>query len=232
MIPYRDENPTRTFPLFTVLIIAANVMVFLYQQSLPAGVDKAFVLYYAAIPGHILYGENFGLPRLEPAWLTIFTSMFMHGGWFHLLGNMLFLWIFGNNVEDLMGKIRFLIFYLICGSAAAFLQIGLSLSPEAARVPMVGASGAIAGVLGAYFIKFPTARVRTLVFWFFVQVVVLPAWMVLGMWFVLQFFNAMLSAAAGMGGGGVAFGAHVGGFITGIILIPFFTPRRTRLRIE
>ncbi len=233
MIPYRDENPTRSFPLFTMLIIIANFAVFLYQQSLPEPLQKDFVLYYAAVPGHVVGGQNFGFDRLEPGWLTIFTSMFMHGSWFHLLGNMLFLWIFGNNIEDLTGKLRFLLFYPLCGFAAAALQIMMSLGPHVEQIPMVGASGAIAGVLGAYFVKFPTARVRTLLLLFpFITRVSLPAWAVLGFWFVMQFFSAMANAAVGLSGGGVAFFAHVGGFLCGAILIPFFATRRPRLLME
>ncbi|NIM04574.1 MAG: rhomboid family intramembrane serine protease [Armatimonadetes bacterium] len=226
MIPFKDENPTRTFPILTVLIIAANVLVFLRQQTLPHG--GAFI--FGAVPGHIVFGNNYGVPMLEPGWLTIFTSMFMHGGWLHLGGNMLFLWIFGNNIEELLGRFKFIIFYLVCGVAAAGLQIMMSLSPQAAAVPMVGASGAVAGVLGAYFIKYPTARVRTLIFWFFIQVVVLPAYIVLGLWFIIQFFSAMLNTAAGMSGGGVAFFAHVGGFIAGMVLVNPFIGKFKRTR--
>jgi len=231
MIPYRDENPTSRFPILTVLIIIANAFVFLYQQSLPPMGQKLFVVRYAAIPVHIVLGKDFNLPMLEPAWLTVFTSMFMHAGWMHLLGNMLFLWIFGNNVEDLMGRFKFLLFYLICGVGAAALQIMMSLSPKAAGIPMVGASGAIAGVLGAYLIKFPAARVRTIIFFIFIQVVVLPAYVVLGMWFIVQFFSAMANAASGVAGGGVAFFAHVGGFVAGMLLVlPFTLGRRRGIR--
>ena len=234
MIPFRDDNPTRRFPVITLLIILANTLVFLYQQALPSaargvGPQEAFVYYFAAVPGHVVFGKNFGLPMLEPAWLTIFTSMFMHGGWMHLLGNMLYLWIFGNNIEDLLGRFRFIVFYFVCGLAAAALQLTMSLAPQAQAIPMLGASGAIAGVLGGYFVKYPTARVRTLIFLFlFIQVVSLPAYVVLGFWFVMQFFSAMANAAAGVGHGGVAFFAHVGGFVAGMALVGVFTLGRRR----
>jgi len=229
MIPYRDDNPTRSFPVMTILLIIANFVVFLYQATLPGGrAQLAFVYQYAAVPAHILQGVNLGKPMLEPAWLTIFTAMFMHGGWLHILGNMLFLWIFGNNVEDNMGKVKFIIFYLTCGFAATAVQLMMMAGSPAAKVPMLGASGTVAGVLGAYLIKFPAARVRSLVFLgFFVTVISLPAWIVLGFWFVLQFFSAAISGM-GEATGGVAYFAHVGGFIAGMLLIGLFAPRRSR----
>lgn len=238
MIPFKDDNPTRSFPVITLLIIIANALVFLYQESLPSGgarglgLQEMFVARFAAIPAYILREENTvaigrylvkDVPMLSPSWLTIFTSMFMHGSWMHIIGNMLYLWIFGNNIEDLMGKLRFLVFYLICGVAAAGLQILMSTSATSQYIPMVGASGAIAGVLGGYLIKYPGARVRTLVIFIFIQVVALPAWIVLGLWFVMQFFSAIggaLTPAAS--GGGVAFFAHVGGFIAGMMLVGIF----------
>jgi membrane associated rhomboid family serine protease len=227
MIPYRDDNPTRRFPVITVIIIAANVLVFLYQQTLPEG--GAFI--YGAVPGHILHGHNYGLPMKEPAWITIFTSMFMHGGWLHLLGNILFLWIFGDNIEDLMGSVRFIFFYLLCGLAAAGLQLAMSTTGKALMIPMVGASGAIAGVLGAYLIKFPQARIRTLLFWcIIIQVVTLPAWVMLGLWLLFQFFSATSSTLVGGAVGGVAFFAHVGGFIAGMILVNLFSIGRQKPR--
>jgi membrane associated rhomboid family serine protease len=224
MIPFRDENPSRRFPIITVLLIAANVLVFLYQQNLPQ--QGAFI--YGAIPARLTGAGGPPGPALDPAWLTLFTAMFMHGSWLHLLGNMLYLWIFGDNVEDLLGSFRFLLFYLICGLAAAGLQIFMTVNPVAARLPMVGASGAIAGVLGAYLIKFPRARIRTLVFFFiFIQVVVLPASLVLGFWFILQLLNA---GAGPQATGGVAFFAHIGGFVAGMVLVLLFTPARKRGR--
>jgi membrane associated rhomboid family serine protease len=229
MLPFRDDNPTRALPVITVLIIIANFVVFLYQTALPGGrAQLAFVYQYGAVPAHILQGVNLGRPMLEPAWLTIFTAMFMHGGWLHILGNMLFLWVFGNNVEDNMGKAKFIIFYLTCGFAATAAQLLMMADSPAAKVPMLGASGAVAGVLGAYLVKFPGARVRNLVFLFpFITVISLPAWVVLGFWFVLQFFSAAVSGLAETTGG-VAYFAHVGGFIAGMILIGLFAPPRPR----
>jgi len=234
MIPFKDDNPTRSFPLITILLIIINVAVFLYQEMLTPGfgvskVQMNFIYHYAAVPEHILHGNNLGYSMLEPAWLTIFTSMFMHGDWLHLIFNMLFLWVFGNNIEDIMGKPRFIVFYLLCGLAAAGLQIFMSMSPPASGLPMLGASGAVAGVLGAYTIKFPTARVRTLlIIIIFIQVIVLPAWFVLGFWFVGQFLSAMSNAAHGVGQGGVAFFAHVGGFVAGMLLVNVFAFRKQR----
>jgi membrane associated rhomboid family serine protease len=237
MIPLRDDNPTRRFPLVVVALIAANVVVFLYQLILPRPQDALFVYAYGAIPAMII-GEV-GRARLveelvangapfrppDPVWLSIFTSMFLHGGLLHIGSNMLYLWIFGNNVEDVLGHVRFVVFYLVCGVVAAAAQILMSVH---SRVPMVGASGAIAGVLGAYYVKFPHARVRCLVFlFFFVTVVMLPASLVLLLWFLLQVWESLKPAAAG-GGGGVAFFAHIGGFLAGWALIRRFEPRRKR----
>jgi membrane associated rhomboid family serine protease len=225
MIPFRDENPSRRFPIMTALLIAANVLVFLYQQNLPA--QGAYI--YGAIPARLTGAAGLRGPALEPAWLTLFTAMFLHGSWLHLIGNMLYLWIFGDNVEDLLGSFRFLVFYLLCGLAAAGLQIFMTVNPAARQVPMLGASGAIAGVLGAYALKFPRARIRTLVFFFiFIQVVVLPASLVLGFWFVLQLLNAASTPLQATGG--VAFFAHIGGFVSGMVLVLCFGPKRKQRR--
>jgi len=236
MIPFRDENPTRSFPTVVVGLIAANIVVFVYQVLLPDVEHVVFVYTHGAIPAVLLGGASLAevLPpqvraavlaadvpvaAVRPTWLTIFTAMFLHGGLLHLGSNMLYLWIFGNNVEDVLGHIRFLVFYLICGVLAAAAQILMSLRSP---VPMIGASGAIAGVLGAYYVKFPHARVRCLVFlFFFVTVVMLPASLVLLLWFLLQVLNSMGSAR-----GGVAFFAHIGGFVAGWALIRRFEPRR------
>jgi membrane associated rhomboid family serine protease len=160
---------------------------------------------------------------LIPAWATMFTSMFLHGGWMHLIGNMLYLWIFGNNVEDAMGHFRFIVFYLLCGVAAVFAQ---ALPNSESTVPMIGASGAISGVLGAYLLLHPRAQVLVWVPLGFMRPIYLPAFIVLSFWFVLQLIN---SAMAPSEGGGVAWGAHIGGFLAGMVLIPFFKYRRTRL---
>ena len=151
-------------------------------------------------------------------WLTPFTSMFIHGGWLHLLGNMLFLWVFGDNIEDRLGRLKYLIFYLICGLFASAAQMVVDLDTG---IPSIGASGAIAGVLGAYFLLFPTSRVRTVIFFFLITVVAIPAYLLIGIWIVLQFFNAFISLGAEFAGG-VAYWAHVGGFVAGFIIIAFF----------
>lgn len=227
MIPLKDENPTRTFPFIVVMLIAANAVVYLYQSLLPGAEQERFVYTYGAIPALLLGKAEFsGLVPLAPTWLSIFTAMFLHGGWLHLGSNMLYLWIFGNNVEDTLGHFRFLVFYLLCGAIAAGAQIAMSLSSP---VPMIGASGAIAGVLGAYYVKFPHARVRTLVFMlFFISVISLPASLLLIIWFLLQVLQSASSLGAPSGAGGVAVFAHIGGFIAGWMLIRRFEPRRRR----
>jgi membrane associated rhomboid family serine protease len=235
LIPLRDENPTRTFPIVVVLLIAANVAVFLYEQTLTQVPHLLFQYTYAAIPAVVLgkvqwaqavpadllhYAQRGGLAAapVAPVWLTIFSSMFLHAGLLHLGGNMLYLWIFGNNIEDILGHFRFLVFYLVCGLLAAAAQILLSAD---SGVPMLGASGAIAGVLGAYYYRFPQARVRTLViFVVFINVVWLPASLVLLVWFLLQVLHS-LSALGAHGSGGVAVFAHLGGFVVGWLLIRF-----------
>ena len=219
MIPLRDDNPSRTFPFVTLLLIGANVAVFLYEISLAPGALQRFILSYGAIPAALLSGKG-ALPESSSiSWLTLVTSMFLHGGIMHLAGNMLYLWIFGDNVEDRMGPARFLVFYLVCGIAAALIQI---LVRPQSTAPLVGASGAIAGILGAYALLFPGARVHTLVFLFiFVRFIEMPALVLLGVWFLLQ----LLSAPASQGAG-VAFFAHIGGFLTGMLLLAGFVRRR------
>jgi len=216
LIPLRDENPTRRFPVVTVLFIAANLAVFLAQVLSPQGLEMS-ILRMGAIPYEITHFTSIPqIPRI-PAFLTLLTSMFLHAGLFHLLGNMLYLWIFGNNVEDFLGPVRFILFYLLSGLGAAFTHIAFN--PNS-RVPMVGASGAIAGVLGAYFLLYPRARIDTLVFlFFFIRVVPIPAAFVLGFWFLAQFLNIGL-------GGGVAWFAHIGGFLVGAALVKALAPGR------
>lgn len=215
-IPLRDENPTRRFPAITILLIALNTGIFIYQVISPQGLSY-HVMRMGVIPHEISHFRSLaaGL-RLSPP-LTLFAAMFLHGSLFHLLGNMLFLWIFGNNIEDYLGPLRFILFYFISGLGATFVQVVFS--PNS-RIPMIGASGAIAGVLGAYLVLYPAARVLTLVFLFFIiRVVAIPAAYVLGFWFVLQVLNVGL-------GGGVAWFAHIGGFILGIGLIRVISRRR------
>jgi membrane associated rhomboid family serine protease len=208
-IPLRDENPTARLPFVTVLLIAVNVAVFIFQVAASQGMESA-VLRFGAVPYNIIHFRSLGEAAGFPALMTLLTSMFLHASLFHLLGNMLYLWIFGNNIEDRLGPVRFILFYLVSGVAAALTHI---LAQPGSRVPMIGASGAIAGVLGAYWILFPRARVKTFVFLlFYIDVVPIPAGIVLGLWFLLQILNV------GMGGG-VAWFAHVGGFLAGILLI-------------
>jgi membrane associated rhomboid family serine protease len=243
VIPFRDDNPTRSVPIVTIGLIAVNVAVYLYQVVLPGLRQELFIYTHAAIPA-VLLGQvgleqvlphqllaaahHYHIPILpvQPAWLTIFTAMFIHGGFMHIAGNMLYLWIFGNNVEDLLGSVRFVVFYFICGTVAAALQIAFSLHSP---VPMIGASGAIAGVLGAYYIKFPQARVQCLVFLFlFITVIWLPAGLVLLLWFLLQVLDSLGTLGRSGAPGGVAVFAHIGGFVAGWLLIRRFEPRRRR----
>jgi membrane associated rhomboid family serine protease len=225
MFPLSDDNPRNATPVVTWSLIGACILVFLWQFSAGANGD-AIILGYGMIPARLFgYGDLPPDIPSVPAVATIFTSMFMHGGWLHLGGNMLFLWIFGDNIEDSMGRGRYLVFYLLCGAAAALAQAFVEPSSE---VPMVGASGAISGVLGAYILLHPRATIRTLVFLgFFVTILHIPAVIVLGLWFAMQFFSA---AATPLGGdGGVAFWAHVGGFVAGLVLVFFFKRRSVDL---
>lgn len=225
MIPLHDDNPTRTFPFITVVFILANILVFFYQVSLGPVSGRLFVYQFGAVPA-VIFGRD-ALPSgvaAIPASLSLLTSMFLHGGFLHLAGNMLFLWIFGNNIEDSMGHVRFIVFYAACGVIAA-LSHGL-VEPNSA-VPMIGASGAISGVLGAYLLLFPRAHVLVLIpLGFFMQLVRIPAGFVLGFWFLLQFLSG--TAAVGRSGGGIAWFAHIGGFLAGMVLIGFFKHRRVR----
>jgi membrane associated rhomboid family serine protease len=226
LFPFRDDNPTRRPPVLTVAIIGVNIVVFLYQMVLPERTGEAFVYAFGMIPA-VLFGAAQLPPELAvlPPWATVFTSMFLHGSVMHIAGNMLFLWVFGNNVEDSMGHGRFIVFYLLCGIAAAMTQ---GLSDPTSEIPMIGASGAISGVLGAYLVLHPRAHVDSLLFLgIFAQVIRLPAMIVLGLWFGLQLLNALL--VHGQGEGGVAFLAHIGGFIAGMVLVPLFREKNMPL---
>lgn len=228
MLPFRDYNPTRHFPLVTIALIICNVMVFLYMLSLEAQGEhylEAFVQRAAVIPAIFTNYGSTNARTLEPFWLTVFTAMFMHAGPVHLLGNLLYLWIFGNNVEDIMGGVRFLLFYLVCGIVATAAYI---LSDPQSTVPSLGASGAIAGVLGAYLVRFPRAQVDSCLFLFiFVTVVRLPAFIVLAFWFVLQLFSGFAELTrTSQGQGGVAYWAHIGGFFAGMVLVTLFARSR------
>lgn len=226
LIPFKDDNPTERYPVVTVGLIVLNVLVYLCQFSLGKGGQQFFFGQMGAIPYKITHIGDLTSQSVIPVPLTIISAMFVHGGFLHLGGNMLYLWIFGDNVEDAMGRFRFLLFYLVCGVAASGLHIAVD--PNS-TVPMVGASGAIAGVLGAYLLLYPQARVYTLLFiFFFLQVVRLPALYVLGFWFFLQILYG-LPSLGGMAGGGVAWFAHIGGFVAGLVLIKGFTrPRPVR----
>jgi len=219
MIPIKDRNIRRSFPVVTILLILSNILVFIYELSLGANLD-IFFGHFSVIPNHIYQALHSEL--LKPfVFITLLTSLFLHGGWLHLGGNMLYLWVFGDNVEDKLGHIRFLFFYLLSGIAASALHVYFD---PMSSIPTVGASGAISGVLGAYILMFPKARVLTLVpIFIFIQLIELPAYIVLGLWFVLQFFNGILSLGYETAGtGGVAWWAHIGGFVTGLALaIPF-----------
>ncbi len=223
MIPLKDDNPTQTFPLMTITIIGLNILVYLYQLSMPAEKLENFLFQYGAIPDRLIHPffQDFSSPKTIPPVLTIFTSMFLHGGLIHLLGNMLYLWIFGKNVEDFLGRLKFIIFYLISGFFAALIH---TFSDVNSAIPMIGASGAIAGILGAYLILFPRANVSTLfIFIVFIKIIKIPAVLVLGLWFLVQLLNA------GSEGGSVAWYAHVGGFLTGVLLIWTFKAVRPRV---
>lgn len=211
MIPLRDTLPSGVRPWVTGWLIGMNVMVFFYQLFLPDVELNHFIAEYGFIPA-----------RLELR--DLLTSMFLHGGWMHLIGNMWFLWVFGDNVEDILGHSKFLLFYLLCGLAASALQIAVM---PGSRVPNIGASGAISGVMGAYLIKFPQARITTLItLIIFFTTVELPAWVVLAYWFVVQFFSGVGSVGdSHVNQGGVAWFAHIGGFLAGMALIKVMKPR-------
>lgn len=237
MIPLKDYNPNRGFPILTVVLILINVAVFVkdrltgHFERVLVHTDRGAVAVnhfvgglserLALIPAHLV-----AHPLLS--WPTIFTSMFLHGNWLHIGSNMLYLWIFGNNIEDTLGRVRFLIFYFACGTVAAIAQ---TLSDPSSTIPMIGASGAIAGVLGAYLILFPRARILTLmpIFIIFFTIEV-PAFLIIGYWALIQFANAYWLGGGEMGQGGVAYFAHVGGFMAGIALILLQGKKTTRRR--
>lgn len=212
MFPLRDTQPSYSKPVITVLLIVINLLVFLFEVSLDPYSRNAFIAAYGLVPDQFDF-------------LSVLTSMFLHGGWMHVLGNMWFLWIFGDNIEDILGKGKYLIFYLLCGAAAGMTQV---LASPYSRIPTVGASGAIAGVMGAYLVKFPHSRIYSLVtIIFFFTTVDVPAWIMLIYWFALQLFSGVGSIGYShvSESGGVAFFAHVGGFLAGVVLINLMAPR-------
>lgn len=232
MIPFRDENPTTLPPIVTVGIVALNVLAWVFLEGL--GAERALtaaVCNYGLIPGEVLQRlpPGSGIPMGPgafcavdpgPQYWTVLTSMFMHGGWMHIIGNMVFFWVFGNNIEDAMGHGRFAVFYLVCGVGAAAAQVAVN--PSSA-VPMVGASGAISGVLGGYLLLYPRVRVHVLLaLGFYFTRITLPAYVMLGYWIVLQILGGALSPQET---GGTAFFAHIGGFVAGLVLIRLFAKR-------
>jgi len=220
MIPYKDDNPISITPFSTILIISLNILIFIMQIMF--GEDgKSIVYNYGALPHNII---SFQSSQPIPPVLTIFTSMFMHGGLFHLVMNMLFFWIFGNNIEERLGHVRFIVFYIFCGFVAAFSHALIS---PGSNIPMIGASGAVAGMLGAYILLFPMARIRTIVFLgFYVTVIKIPALIVIGFWAIIQVVSGLISQG-NAAQGGIAFFAHVGGFIAGLSTIKLWQPRRS-----
>lgn len=219
MIPLRDTQPSYSPPVITVMIIAMNVLVFFYQLSLNDYELNHFIAMYGIIPDHLRY-------------TSLFTSMFVHGGWMHLIGNMWFLWIFGDNVEDVLGHEKYLLFYILCGLAAAVTHVLLN---SYSRVPTVGASGAIAGVMGAYLIKFPHSKIISLVMLFvFFTTIEVPAGFMLIVWFIMQIFSGIGSVGySNISRGGTAWFAHVGGFVAGMVLIKVLgTKDRYRRRTD
>ena len=214
MFPIRDTQPSYSKPVVTVFLIVINVLVFLFEVSLDPYSRNDFISVYGLVP------DQFSLQ-------SMLTSMFLHGGWMHLLGNMWFLWIFGDNIEDILGPAKYLLFYLLCGAAAAMAQVAAN--PDS-RIAMVGASGAIAGVMGAYMVKFPHSRILSLItVIFFFTTIEVPAWLMLIWWFFIQFFNGVGTIGRSHiseSGGGVAFLAHVGGFVAGVALIYLLVPRQ------
>ncbi len=221
MIPLRDANPSGRFPIVTVGLIALCTLVYLYEATLGRALGTFFAS-FALVPGQISYGLQSGEIGWAGTVQPFFTSMFLHGSWLHLIGNMWFLWIFGDNVEDTLGSVRFLTFYLLAGLGAGLAHY---LVQPSSAAPTVGASGAIAGVLAGYLVLFPHARITTLVpLGFILRVMELPAMVMIGIWFAIQIGSGLLSL--GWSGGGVAWWAHVGGFVVGAVLVKLFQPRR------
>ncbi len=224
MIPIRDRNRSQTRPFVNYLLIGLCGLVFLYELSL-GGKEDDFFRRFAVSPREVSLAAG-GQAAIIPSFLPLVTSMFLHGGWIHLLGNMLYLYIFGDNVEDRMGHGRYLFFYLLCGIGSAVVQVWSNPDSE---IPLLGASGAIAGVLGAYLLLYPKARILTMIpLVILFPIVEVPAFLFLGLWFILQFVQASLSGSIDETGGGVAWWAHAGGFVAGAAMLPVFLLGRRR----
>jgi membrane associated rhomboid family serine protease len=216
MIPIRDKNPSGTFPYVTIGIIVINVLIFLYELSLGSGLGE-FIMKFGVVPLKVSYYSQASDLTVTNTFFPFISSMFLHGGFIHLIGNMWFLWIFGDNIEDKLGHFKFIAFYFLCGIIASSVHVFFN---SQSNVPCIGASGAIAGVLGAYMVTFPRARVVTIVpIFVFIQIMELPAIVVLGFWFVIQFFSGVASITASTSGAGVAWWAHIGGFAAGVIIL-------------
>lgn len=231
MIPIRDNVPSRTFPFVTVGLIVVNVVVFLIEfVGLGRGGMMEVTMRYGLVPAALTQYFAGGPVPASHAVLPLFTSIFLHGGLVHLLGNMWFLWIFGDNVEDRLGHVRFLMFFVLCGVVGNLAHYVFN---AGSPIPAIGASGAIAGVLGAYLLSYPKARILVLIPFLFIYFIELPAVVVLGFWFVLQFFNGAASVVYSQATGGVAWWAHIGGFLVGMLIFTLFRPRpRVYLRVS
>jgi membrane associated rhomboid family serine protease len=225
MIPLTDENPTDTIPIINIFLIITNISVFIYQNYFVPGGAQPLFLKLGFIPYELTHLVDINPKNLVPLPLTIFTAMFMHGGWLHLLSNMLYLWIFGDNIEDILGHVKYLVFYIVCGISATLIHGFINIDSQ---IPTIGASGAIAGVLGAYMLLYPRARIKTLlIIIFFVKIVYIPAIIILGFWILIQ----VISGFAEYGlrtGSGIAWFAHIGGFIAGMALIAIIKKRKGR----
>lgn len=221
MIPLKDNIPSRTYPIITIIIIVVNIVIFVYASIMPANAQRVLIERYALIPKEFLISLGDRTELLPYNVLTIFTSMFLHGGIFHVGGNMLYLYIFGNNIEDSLGHVRFVLFYGASGAAAALMQF---LFDPASSLPMIGASGAVSGILGAYLLLFPYAKIKTLIFIFiFITTVEMPAVVMLTIWFLMQLAFSHI-------GRGVAWWAHIGGFVFGLLSIKLFALGRPKAR--
>ncbi|RZB37109.1 MAG: hypothetical protein SRB2_01613 [Desulfobacteraceae bacterium Eth-SRB2] len=216
MIPLKDENPSKTIPVVNIFLIVTNISVFIYMNYFAPVATQSITFKLGFIPYELSHFVDVNPKNLVPIPLTIFTAMFMHGGWLHLLSNMLYLWIFGDNIEDVLGHVKYLFFYIMCGIAATLVHGFININSQ---IPTLGASGAIAGVLGAYIFLFPKARIKTLVILFvFIQIVHIPAVIMLGYWILLQVLSAYAEHRSRTGGG-IAWFAHIGGFVAGLVLI-------------